>query len=118
MNIAAGEIFKVEYPFVMEDYQMFDEDGPFAVKNWRPGVRYENVDNFGTVDTKIDGKGIMHLTVVDVHKPGKFPTRVFYTRQWEGPDGKRFGKGNLHITTAQHFKRLAGGYRYWDTIDL
>jgi hypothetical protein len=118
MNISVGEAFRVEYPFVLEDYQTFDEGGPFTEKKWRPGVRYEQVDNFGGVDTKIDGKGAMHLAVVDVHKPGKFPTRVFYTRQWEGPDGKRFGKGNLHITTTQHFKRLVGGYRYWDTIDL
>jgi hypothetical protein len=118
MDIKAGDTFKVEYPFSQEDYTTWDgEDGPVTNKTWRPGVRCEQVDNFGTVDTKIDGKGAMHLTVVDIHKPGKFPTRVFFTRQWEGPDGKKFGKGNLHITTSQNFKRLVAGYRYWDTID-
>ncbi|OHD19931.1 MAG: hypothetical protein A2Y38_00535 [Spirochaetes bacterium GWB1_59_5] len=116
MKIEIGSIHSIEYPFVLEDYTLCEDEGPFTCKTWRPGVRYEQVDNFGGVDTKIDGKGKMRLTVVDIHKPGKFPKRIFFTRQWEGPEGVKFGKGKLHITTEQHFKRLVAGYRYWDEI--
>ena len=56
--------------------------------------------------------GEMLLSVVSTHKPGKFPERIFYTRQWKDPEGKVFGKGALRVTTIGTFRRLLRGYRH------
>jgi hypothetical protein len=59
-----------------------------------------------------DAMGVMLITVVASYKPGRYPTRVFYTRQWCGPDGVVYGKNGLRMTTATAFARLVAGYRY------
>ena len=56
--------------------------------------------------------GSMVLTVVDVFKPGRYPARVFYTRQWIDPDGKVFGKSALRMTTVSAFLRRTRGYMH------
>jgi hypothetical protein len=48
------------------------------------------------------------LTVVDIYKPGRFPTRVFYTMKWVTPDGK----GGLKMTTVDAFRRRALGFMH------
>ena len=50
--------------------------------------------------------------MIDVHRPGKFPPRVFFTRQWKDPTGKTFGKGGLHIMTTAAFRRRLKGYMH------
>ena len=50
--------------------------------------------------------------MVSTHKPGAFPTRVFYTRKWIDPQGKTFGKDALRVTTLGYFRTLTKGYRY------
>jgi len=82
-----------------------------VVKTWRPGVEFDT-DNQGNTSAAADGIGAAIFTVVDIHRPGKFPARVFFTRQWRDPDGKTFGKGKLHIMTAQAFKRRLRGYMH------
>lgn len=113
-TLAPGLVAEVPYPFVRSTYQEIDEDEGGVTFNerptWKPGTRFEDVGH-GDVECYADAIGRMVLTVVDVHKPGRFPTRVFYTRQWIDPDGKRFGKtGKLHIATVDAFRRRAGGY--------
>lgn len=112
---AIGEVFTVPYPFVRDVYNQVDsdEDGvTFTdVPTWKPGVRFEDVGE-GWVDSIADGMGAMRLTVVSVHKPGRYPTRVFFTRQWVDPDGKVFGKGKLHIASLEKFRRLSRGYQH------
>lgn len=91
-----------------------ESDGSYAgydvEDTWVPGTRREMAD-MERVDLTADGLGTMTLTVVSVHKPGKYPTRVFYTRRFTDPDGKTFGKGRLRITTKSAFNQLARGYR-------
>ena len=48
--------------------------------------------------------------VVAAFKPGRFPTRIFFTRSFTDPDGKTFGKGALRISTLDKFRRLTRGY--------
>ncbi len=110
-HIEAGSVFAFPYPFVQDEYQQWDEGGPFQTKSWRPGVRYEMVypDDSEAV---ADGLGKQIVRVVDVHKPGRYPTRVFFTREWETPTGRVFGKPGLHIKTLDAFRRLVSGYRY------
>lgn len=111
----AGDVFRVKFPFVRCEVDVPDDDpegvGYAKISSWTPGVEFVNVypDDSEAV---CDGEGEMVLTVVDVHKPGRFPARVFFTRSWVTPDGKTFGKGALRITTAQAFKRRAAGYMH------
>ena len=109
MELEAGQQYEVEFPFITDVYSEWDEEGEHQEETWRPGCR--NID-CAPDDTELvaDGVGEMLLTIVDVHKPGKYPERVFYTRKWRDPEGKEFGAGKLHITTTPTFKRRAAGY--------
>lgn len=109
MELETGKQYEVKFPFVVDVYNGYDEGGEFQEETWKPGCRPEEC---GPDDMELvaDGEGEMILTIVDVHKPGKYPERVFYIRKWRDPDGKEFGAGKLHITTTPTFKRRAAGY--------
>lgn len=111
-----GDIFVVKYPFVRCEVDIYhpDDDGGVthqALKSWRPGCECETND-YGGADWSCDKEGEMILEVISIHKPGKYPERVFYTRKWKNPAGEIFGKPGLKITTSQNFKQLAKGYRH------
>lgn len=113
----AGDIFRVKFPFVRCEVDICDEDpesfgGFVTIKSWKPGVEFVPCGIGDDSEAVCDAEGEMVLTVVDVHKPGRFPSRVFYTRRWVNPDGKEFGKGALRITTLTAFKRRAAGYMH------
>lgn len=109
--IQIGAVFEVPHPFILDDYEGLDEDGPFKTKSWRPGTRPEMC---GPEDCEMvaDAMGVQIVTVVSTHKPGRFPERVFYTRRWRAPTGREFGQGKLHTKTSQAFRRLIKGYRH------
>lgn len=112
-EVQAGAVFAVRYPFVRDSFTLpeFDGEGYTEVTtpSWKPGCNYRPCAPDET-EPYCHAEGQMELTVIDVHKPGKYPARVFFTRQWIGPDGKRFGKGALRIMTMQAFKRRAAGW--------
>jgi hypothetical protein len=115
MNQASEDVIEVAgYPFVRTVFEKQDFDGEEAVTNhlhgWKPGCESEYDQGFSVIYSA-DGMGEMLLTVVSRHKPGRYPERVFYTRQWRDPDGKVFGNLKLRIATAQKFKQLSSGYR-------
>ncbi|MBY5821439.1 hypothetical protein [Rhizobium leguminosarum] len=118
-EFTVGQEFKNAYPFIRGKYSFFDEEGENEVDTWTPGVRYEACGPYGE-DSKtiVDGKGWQILTVIDVHKPGRYPERVFYTVKWINPDGKEFGKGKLHIATTEKFRRWSRGYKFANEIYL
>lgn len=108
------DTFDVPHPFIREadTHTEFDADGFSSreVSSWRPGVRNEPVYP-DDAECVADAMGAQLITVVGTYRPGKFPTRVFFTRQWRDPDGKVFGRGKLHITTLGCFRGLLRGYR-------
>lgn len=108
LKIASGEIIVVKYPFVRHIYSPPHPDD-LDEMCWRPGVRLENVGP-ESCESVADGEGQQVFTVVSIHKPGKYPTRVFYTRKWIDPDGKTFGKGSLKMISANAFLRRISGY--------
>lgn len=114
--LEAGKTYVVSYPFVLQQVEVPSDDpdsfGMMEITSWCPGIRWESFDASCEGDAVADGLGEMHLTVVDVHKPGRYPTRVFYTRQWKDPIGNVFGKGGLRIATEEKFRRLARGYKH------
>lgn len=109
-DIKEGDVFEVEYPFVKEPDPEHDFlDGPWDP--WKPGIEHlmcapDDVEAFA------DALGKMVLTVIGVYKPGKYPTRIFFTRKWVSPSGKEFGKGGLKIATTPKFNRLRSGYGF------
>lgn len=113
--IAEGSTFNFPYPFVKELYDDGDPDGGPSL-SWRPGVRFENRvirgdGGFDEVyDAVADSIGRQVVTVISTHKPGTFPMRVFYTRQWIDPLGREFGKGKLHIKSIAAFRHLIQGW--------
>lgn len=110
-EIIEGGEYAAPYPFYLETFNGCDEDGPGCKIGWRPGTRFEQtaVDDGEYV---WDGQGEIRLRVIGIYRPGKYPTRVFFVRQWADPEGRVFGKTNLRMTTLGAFKRLAAGYRY------
>lgn len=110
-DIADGQTFEVPYPFIIEEVELCDGGGFYTEKSWRPGVRYEAI---GPEDSEAiaDGIGKQLITVVSQHKPGNFPKRYFYLRQWQAPSGKVFGKRRLLVASAGGFRSLIRGYRY------
>ena len=110
-EIVAGETIEFSYPFIHDTFSRMDEDGLSESKCWRPGVRQESNDHHHQ-ESFADGIGQQSVTVVSVHKPGKFPQRVFFTRKWRDPSGKTFGKPNLHIISIGRFRSLIRGYRH------
>jgi len=110
-RVIAGAIIEVGHPFIRDKYSAFDGEGNYEAIGWRPGTRTEFVCPDAMVDVA-DAVGTQILTVVSIHKPGRFPMRVFYTRQWRDPDGVTFGKGHLRMKTLQAFVALINGYRY------
>lgn len=119
-DVIAGQVHVVRYPFVRVTVELWPDDPeatqPKATRSWRPGVEVET-DQYGGSESAADAMGEMLLTVIDKHKPGRFPTRVFYTRQWKDPDGHTFGKRGLRITTLDAFRRLIRGYAHEFWLD-
>lgn len=107
----AGQEISTDYPFLRTTYSDFSDGEVVELKTWRPGVNFES-DGFDGTDTCADANGKVVYTVVELFKPGRFPERVFFTRNWIDPDGKQFGKSKLHITTKQNFRNLTKGYRH------
>lgn len=107
-----GALFEARYPYVRETVSLFDGDGMAEQLSWKPGTRGEAR---GPEDAEMvaDAEGTIILTVVGVFKPGRFPTRVFFTRRWRDPDGREFGKGNCRMTTVAKFYELSRGYRHY-----
>lgn len=114
--IEPGAVFTVAYPFQRGTYEHvdFDPDGSSVQKlpTWQPGIYSEYVSQEGDTENRADGVGLVEFSVISVHKPGKYPTRVFYVRSWVDPDGKRFGKPKLRITVGPVFLKLTRGYGY------
>ena len=113
-----GQCVEVPYPFVLEEIETFDADGPCKAMSWRPGVRFHSRtvrtwgDAHDVVDSLADGIGKQIITVISTHKPGRYPLRVFYTRQWQAPNGKVFGKSACRVSSITAFRSLVRGYRH------
>lgn len=116
-EFVCGQEHRAPYPFVRTTWEAPPEDPcemdapPNMQTSWRPGVEHENLSQYSEW-TYAEGMGEVVFTVVAVFKPGSYPERVFYLRNWITPDGKRFGKNNLRMTTTQNFRQLIKGYRH------
>ena len=114
-ELAPGEVFEAVYPFVrstfISHYQGDEGWVEDEIPTWTPGTRYADKGE-GDIECIADAFGRVVLTVVSVHKPGRYPTRVFFTRTWVDPGGKPFGKTKCRVTTVPTFLTLTRGYRH------
>lgn len=117
MNIQAGDVFEVDYPFSRSSYIDWSDEDSKPVPCWRPGYWTELEETFcpysgserDGVSYCCNGWGKMIFEVVSTHKPGKYPERIFYLRRWRDPNGKEFGKNKLFTVSKGGFtKRLKG----------
>ena len=120
-NLTSGHVIEVKnFPFSRTTWgkPVVDDDGGYSedvLEGWKPGVEFEACA--GEHYAVAYGLGEMILTIVSIHKPGRFPERVFYTRQWRDPDGKVFGSKKLRMTTTPTFIRRASGYKHEFILD-
>jgi len=106
VDIKEGDVFEIDYPFSRTVY--LDQEGGES-QTWNPKPYYIQTQyDEGVLMADANGKCV--LTVVSVHRPGKFPTRVFYTRKFINPDGATFGKSKLIIKTVGVFRKYSAGY--------
>jgi hypothetical protein len=106
-RVRTGLVFRAPYPFIRAKYEGMDAGEFFERETWRPGTEFR-----GDTECIAEGTGEIVLTVVSVHKPGRYPTRVFFTRKWRDPDGLEFGKPTCRCVTLEKFRRLARGYKF------
>lgn len=119
MTYETGQTFSVAHPFCRDTFS--DKDCDYTQSpTWRPGIRqgpWRNPDG-GSELQEADAMGHQLIEIVGTYRPGKWPVRVFYTRQWRDPDGKVFGKPRCFIKSQAAFTRLLSGYRvYFDLHD-
>ncbi len=109
MDITENAVIEVTYPFIRTTYDSYDElEGTHAkLPTWQAGVGGMDFNGYsGTFRAfGANAEGQMILTIVSIHKPGKYPERIFYTRQYRDPDGKIYGKTNLKIMATRSLKR-------------
>lgn len=110
--IEEGVTYKVEYPFVRCKYNIIDGENYIETDGWKPGIIYTGECAEQEASPVAEGLGQVRMEVVSIHKPGKYPMRIFFLRSFVNPDGEEFGKGKLRITTAGNFTILCKGYRY------
>lgn len=114
-QFTAGQERRASYPFIRTTYEAMPDDIegvglPVERPTWRPGLEHY-ADQYSDW-SEADANGEVVYTVIATFKPGKYPERVFYLRNWVDPDGKRFGRNNLRIATTQQFRILIKGYRH------
>lgn len=117
VDVTPGAQFTAPYPFKRDGKTLYEPDpeghGSYEIQCWTPGTRIQLAYD-GCGEHWADGTGSVRYTVVDTFRPGSWPTRVFYMREWIDPDGKVFGKDRLRVTTLGAFRRLCRGYRHND----
>lgn len=109
-EFSADRIFKVKFPFVTTSWTEMTADGPEPHASWKPGTEFVEDGPEGEGNLHCHAEGWMVLTVIDTFKPGRFPERVFYTRQWIDPDMRVFGATKLHMATVEKFRRISRRY--------
>ncbi len=113
-RLREGAVLEIAFPFRRDTWVPIIDQEAAPAPTWVPGW-LEDVELSQYHERHVftcQGWGRERRTVVSVHKPGKYSTRVFYVRQWIDPDGKLFGITKLRIHTLGEFSRWASGARY------
>lgn len=120
IHVEPGAVVEVRpFPFLRHKASVLDDGEWDEVACWKPGTEFEATHRYlghgeYTDDTTCvaHGEGALRLHVVSIHRPGRYPTRVFYRREWVDPDGKVFGRPSLKVCVLSMFRRLATRYAH------
>jgi hypothetical protein len=115
-----GEVYTLRFPFKRGEFDPYPdyEDpasgalfcAPKKQPTWVPGWD-GGADQYGEHQW-CDGWGLEVRAVVGVFRPGHYPERCFYTRSWQDPDGRVFGRKGLRVIPSRDFRSWARGSRY------
>lgn len=109
MSVEVGETYRVACPFIRTAFEDYDEGGVFKSLSWEPGIKWEVLGE--DASARSHGVGSVEYTVISRHKPPHpYPARIFFTRKWVAPDGKKFGTSRLRIMTEAQFKTRIRSY--------
>jgi len=95
------------------------EDGELVQKyvRWRPGAWGTEIIPPDDARAFAHAMGECVFTVQGEYKPGRYPTRVFFTQQFVDPDGKPLKASGLKIKTKSAFKRQVDGLPFAFELD-
>lgn len=116
-KFAAGQTWRKQTPFLIEDRVLHDVFGERTVKSWRPGIRWVPVAPDDS-DPDWDGDGYEVRTISAYVEIRGETSRILYRRHWIDPDGKEFGKRTMQMTTPSAFSAWindTAGYRDRDS---
>ena len=108
--IDAGMVFERDHPFTLVVENKGDPD--CEMERWRPGAWNTEVDGpYGeSLSYFANAVGRVRFSVVSVHTPPGYPTRVFYKRQFFRPDGTAYASGSLKNCIISKFRRDIKGF--------
>lgn len=102
IEFEAGAVFERDHPFTLVVENKGDPE--FETERWRPGA-WDKETCGEDVKSYANAVGKVRFTVVSIHRPPGYPTRVFYTRQFFLPDGKSYASGSLKNSVISKFRR-------------
>nr|WP_313011675.1 hypothetical protein [Brucella intermedia] len=113
--IEAGMVFERDHPFTLVVENKGDPD--FEIERWRPGAW--NVVEHGPEEALACANAIgkVKFTVVSIHQPPGYQTRVFYKRQFFMPDGEAYASGSLKNCIISKFRRDIRGFPFEYTVE-
>jgi hypothetical protein len=103
IEIEAGMVFERDHPFTYVTENSHDPE--LAWERWRPGAWKQLDISPEDVIACANAVGKVRFTVVSIHQPPGYQTRVFYKRQFFMPDGKAYASGSLRNCIISKFRR-------------
>jgi hypothetical protein len=117
-NIAAGAVFERDHPFSFVQERL-SSDPADVIERWRPGAWETTLVGPDDARAACHGIGKVKFTVVSVHSPPRYQTRVFFTRHFVDPEGGLYTPNKLHHRVLSHFKREIAGFAFkYEVIEL
>lgn len=113
--VDAGMVFEREHPFTLCVENRGDPE--FESERWRPGAWETKMIAPDDAVALAHAIGRARFTVVSVHTPPGYPTRVFYKRQFFMPDGSAYRPGNLRNSILSKFRRDVAKFPFAYEVD-
>jgi len=98
-----GQVFERPHPFTIVRENIGDPE--FETERWRPGAWDVTDEDPEYASPLANGVGLVKYTVISVHKPPGYPTRVFFTRQFFLPDGSSYRGSRLKNCISSKFAK-------------
>ncbi|MGR9413118.1 hypothetical protein [Rhizobium leguminosarum] len=117
-QVVAGAVFERKHPFTWVEARQSDDPAD-VIERWRPGAWETTLIPPDDACAACHGEGTVKYTVISVHKPARYQTRVFFTRHFCDPEGGWYAPNKLHHRVMTKFLSEIEefGFRY-EVIEL